>query len=230
MAHLSLHQDLSYCHVDGCLIFLDIRNDRYFRLAEDLEAAFVRHMGGGHVPESGLRRLVQQKILIDGPSGPGDWVPLASEGPTGSALEAASSAQRPCTSAMYTSAALDTFSIVCSTQLQLKTRPLKSILIQLVSFRSRRAEPPTGLSRYEPKALDFAAAFRRVRPFVPIETVCLVDSISIVRFLAKRRIHAHLVFGVTGQPFAAHCWAQHGDLVLNDTVGHVSAHTPIRVI
>ena len=60
--------------------------------------------------------------------------------------------------------------------------------------------------------------------------MCLLDSIALVRFLARRGLYAQLVFGVTDDPFSAHCWVQAGDLVLNDTVGDVSAHTPIRVI
>jgi len=52
----------------------------------------------------------------------------------------------------------------------------------------------------------------------------------LVRFLARRRLSASIVFAVTTNPFNAHCWVQSGDLVLNDTVGNAILHTPIRVV
>ena len=78
--------------------------------------------------------------------------------------------------------------------------------------------------------MDTAAAFRSARPYVPIDTCCLLDSIAMITFLAKRQLHADLVFGVTADPFSAHCWAQYGTTVLNDALGHALTYTPIRVI
>ena len=43
-------------------------------------------------------------------------------------------------------------------------------------------------------------------------------------------MHANLVFGVTGDPFSAHCWVQVDELVLNDTLGNANAYTPIRTV
>ena len=40
---------------------------------------------------------------------------------------------------------------------------------------------------------------------------------------------ADWVFAVKGAPFAAHCWIQLGDIVLNDSVENVRAYTPIMV-
>ena len=75
--------------------------------------------------------------------------------------------------------------------------------------------------------LKAAETFRRARLYVPIETCCLLDSLSLIDFLSRRRLPARLVFGVTSDPFAAHCWVQAGEWVLNDLVGNVIAHTPI---
>ncbi|MBS7456838.1 lasso peptide biosynthesis B2 protein [Coralloluteibacterium stylophorae] len=230
MTRLGLHHDLSFCRADGRLIFLDIRNDRYFRLADDLQTAFLEHMDGRQAPDGQLRRLVQQNILVEGPDRPGHPTEVSVTRPTRSAIEGpgAESGQRRSTSDPV--AVLDTFAAVCSTQLQLRTRPLQGILARLVSLRIRRAAHAITSDADASRALDAAATFRAARPFVPVQTCCLVDSIAMVRFLAKRGIHADLVFGVAGQPFAAHCWVQHRDIVLNDSVGHVSAHTPIRVV
>ncbi|MNN96111.1 hypothetical protein D3C81_2150420 [compost metagenome] len=50
------------------------------------------------------------------------------------------------------------------------------------------------------------------------------------KFLARRGLHADVVFGVIGDPFSAHCWLQAGTLVLNDSIGNIDTYTPIRAI
>lgn len=224
MTHLRLHGDLSYCEVEGHLIFLDIQNDRYFRLTERVESAFVKYLGGD-CSEIGVRELIERQILIDGPDDFGHTPSSFAETPTLSAMEEAVSANKT-----SVSAALDAITAVCSTHLQLKTKRLKRVLDRLASYREKRTSLASVSERGESQVLDASAAFRSARLYVPVDTCCLLDSIAMVKFLAKRGFHANLVFGVTGDPFSAHCWVQHGTTVLNDTVGHVLAHTPIRVI
>jgi hypothetical protein len=117
-------------------------------------------------------------------------------------------------------------------QLQLKIRSLSSILAKLNADRQRlilHTRYPLG-TRPEIRLTDTVAAFMRARQYVPVDRCCLVDSLSLIRFIAKRGFFANLVFAVTGTPFSAHCWAQAGAVVLNDTVGNTHAHTPIRVM
>ena len=225
MTQLRLHDDLSFCKVDGHLIFLDIENDRYFRLSECLESALITYLDGGYGPESNIRRLVDRKILIDGSSDSDYASSLSMKIPTRSSVEEAIRTKRT-----SISEALDTLAIVCSTQLQLKTRSLKKVLDELISLRERRTSRPSTSRHGEFQVAQAAAAFRSARLYVPIDTCCLLDSIALVKFLAKRELHADLVFGVTADPFSAHCWAQCGTTVLNDALGHALAHTPIRVI
>lgn len=222
MTQLRLHRDLSYCRVDGHLIFLDIQNDRYFRLTGCLESALVNYLDDGDASDSSIRSLIERKILIDG-SVDSDCTPfLLTKTPTRSAMEDVVHTMRASISEL-----LDTLATVCSIQRQLNTRSLKQILQNLASFRDKR----TSTSHpNEAHVLEAAAAFRSARLYVPIDTCCLLDSIAMIKFLAKRELHAHLVFGVTGTPFSAHCWTQHGTTVLNDALGHTSTFTPIRVI
>ncbi|MCD7097841.1 lasso peptide biosynthesis B2 protein [Stenotrophomonas sp. MMGLT7] len=225
MMPLKLHDDLSYCKVDGNLIFLDIQNDRYFRLSTDLESCFVNYLEGDDGSHRAIQRLIEHRILIGAATDAGR-IPVSLPGsPTRSAMEEQVSTHRTSISEV-----LDTFAIVCSTQLLLKTRRLKHVLARLASYREKRV--PQALISHQDKSrtLDATAAFRSTRPYVPIDTCCLLDSIALVKFLAKRELAAKLVFGVTATPFSAHCWAQYETTVLNDTVGHVLAHTPIRVI
>lgn len=225
MTQLKLHGDLSYCKVDGHLIFLDIQNDRYFRLTQCLESSLVTYLDDGDCPESDMRRLIERKILIDGPSDLDHTPPSLTAIPMRSAMEETIAPKQASVRAI-----LDTLTIVCSTQLQLKTRSLKQVLDKLVSDRGKRPAQHSMPADRELHLLDAAAAFRSARLYVPIDTCCLLDSIAMVRFLAKRELHANLVFGITADPFSAHCWAQHGAVVLNDALGHALAHAPIKVI
>ncbi len=75
-----------------------------------------------------------------------------------------------------------------------------------------------------------AYIFRLARPYIPIKPNCLLDSLALAKFLARRNLYADVVFGVTSDPFSAHCWLQTGTVVVNDSVGNVDTYTPIRVI
>ena len=224
MAQLRLHRDLSYCKADDHLVLLDIQNDRYFRLSGCLASALIAYMDNGDAPGSSVRKLIERKILVDEPV-VSDCTPLLPiKTPTRSAMEEVVHRRAS------VSELLDTLAIVCSIQRQLKTRSLKQTLWNLASLREKRA-PQTSMSRHgEAHVLEAAAAFRSARLYVPIDMCCLLDSIAMIKFLAKRGLHADLVFGVTGDPFSAHCWAQYGTTVLNDALGHALALTPIKVI
>lgn len=225
MPNFRLRDDLSYCRIDGRLIFLDIRHDRYFRLADCLESALETFLAGGVAPEGQVRKLLDQGILVERQGASSNASPPCASTPTRSATEEDSGIRRSSFIAM-----LDTLAIVCSTQLQLKVRGLKNVLVGLEPLRSARASRSSTSCNSEARVLNLAAAFRHARMYVPVDTCCLLDSIAMARFLAKRGVRTDLVFGVTADPFSAHCWVQYGTIVLNDALGHALAHTPIRVI
>lgn len=224
MTLLELHPDLSYCRVDGHLIFLDIQNDLYFRLARELDIALTTYLAGGDVSERNIHRLIERKILANGSVTGYARTPILKL-PARSAME-----DETCASPAGISELLDAFAIVCSTQLQLKRLGLRHVLRKLVALREKRTSRPSAYHPSESRVMKAAAAFRGARLYVPVDMCCLLDSISMIKFLAKRELHADLVFGVTGDPFSAHCWVQYGTTVLNDALGHTSAFTPIRVI
>lgn len=222
MTSYRLNDDLSFCHIDGRPIFLDTRNDRYFRLSNTLERAFNAHIERTELPPDDVARLVERSILTAAPPSSKSRhrsIVTASR----SALELASPP-----SSRGIGAVAELFAIVCRTQLQLKTRRLKAILDDTIAYRSKKA----GLECRDTEQclLNDTHTFLEARKFVPVEICCLLDSLSIVMFLARRRQHASIVFGVTGDPFTAHCWAQTGELVLNDAIGNIRAYTVIRVI
>lgn len=221
MASYRLQDDLSFCRIDGRLIFLDIRNDRYFRLSTDLERIFVAHVEGTD-GMADVAPLVERNILTAAPPSPS-----AARHPIENASLSALELPSPLTP-NGRGAVVEALAIVCWTQIQLKTRSLKATLNSTVACRRRTG----ALDRcdIEPRLLKETLTFLKARKLVPVENRCLLDSLSLTAFLARRDLYASIVFGVTSDPFSAHCWVQSGKIVLNDTLGHTRAYTVVQVI
>jgi hypothetical protein len=110
----------------------------------------------------------------------------------------------------------------------LRWRHIASVVAKVRARKARR-----GASQ----RVDLAAARRHVAAFVHLRPLlfttkdaCLADSLALVNFLAAYGIFPNWVFGVQTGPFAAHCWVQEGDVVLNDTPDHVRRYTPILAV
>lgn len=223
-----LRDGVSYCPVDGFLIFLDVEEDRYFRLSHRLERVFLAYLKSDIYSPHEVGELVRRNILVPSTTeGEAPHLPAVIAKPTLSLVE-----QRPHTLPFAPLIQLEVCATVCSTQWRLRRQRLSQILTNMAAYRQHKAARPS-LSSGEPKRVRFeqnASTFRHARRYVPIETSCLLDSISLVRFLARRGLLSDLVFGVTHNPFAAHCWVQAEGFILNDTVGNVAAHTPIRKV
>ncbi len=221
-----LNADISFCELDGRLFFLDIRNDRYFCLPRAIEGSLLRYLEAPGDPNADVTELMKHKLLP-----PLGTIPCF-EAATEIALPGESTIEMP---SPHTRAPLDVTRdvvlVVAMMRWQLKAHCLKVVLQTLIDYRNSRISPLVDDNvELRQRLSEAATAFIRVRPYVPIETRCLIDSLSMVRFLAKRGLHAHLVMGIACSPFSAHAWVQHGPLVLNETVGTAQAYVPIRVI
>jgi hypothetical protein len=115
-------------------------------------------------------------------------------------------------------------------QLSLKLRPIQAIVEAIRDRKTRRAM--RGLEEPDPARLRaLVSAFTRLRPlFYTLRSACLLDSLTMVHFLGAEGIHPEWVFGVKTEPFDAHCWVQHGELVLNDAPDRVRQYSPILVV
>jgi len=224
--HVHLRKDLSYCLAGGRIIFLDVRRDCYFRLSHELERKFLSCMKAGAASEADAAALVESNIVTGDPRFAGTTRQLPGS-PSRSALE-----QPASTTTLTPGVMADVFCAVVMTRLQLRIRKLYDVLTELAAYRERRAPGAGGaLSGTEmTRLLEEAALFRRARRYVPVEPRCLLDSLSLTRYLAGRGLHACTVFGVIGDPFAAHCWVQAEDLALNETVGDAESFAPILAI
>ena len=222
-----LHEDLSFCRVDSRFIFLDVGRDCYFRLPELQERAFASLLDGNGLDEVVIRDLSDRHILeetVDPYSIP---QPPSIPPVTRSMVEDADDNETPGLGAL-----MEVLATTYTTSRQLKRCSLKAVLDQTTSYRRNHVLRATRTA-IKQKIRDLhrpSAAFMRARAVSPIGTTCLLDSLSMLKFLAKRGIHASLVFAVTSDPFSAHCWLQSGDIILNDTVGSARAHTPIWML
>ena len=85
--------------------------------------------------------------------------------------------------------------------------------------------PSTSVLRNEVAKFEYL-----VRLFFAHKDSCLFRALALQEFLAASGLHPSLVFGVDTNPFSAHCWLQHEELVLNDCPETVNNFTPILVI
>jgi hypothetical protein len=225
MTHYVLRDDLSYCRVGERLVFLDIDSDKYFHLPFAMEQTFLAYASGDECADAGISTLVERSLLVEKTNTTIESRPDV-EPAVRSAVEAPQSSRH-----LRASELAEVFWTVLHTRTAMKRSTLKRILDRIAVARRLQATPnETSAEISELRLADAAAVFRRARLYVPIEMRCLLDAIAMTRFLLRRRIHAHIVFGIALDPFSAHCWVQVGDLVLNDTVGNVASHTPIRVV
>ena len=227
--HYRLRENLSCCDVNGHMIFLDIAQDRYFRLIGPLEEAMRRFRAHEDVASTLLEDLATARILVEAPDLEARAAIANIHRPARSAIE------QPIVIAghlLSVAIVFEVMAIIWSTHRQLKTRTLKTNLDEASAYRDRKAGA-LGAATSAARENDLLQAnwqFARARRYVPIEPICLLDSLSLLRFLSRRGLSANIVFGVTSEPFAAHCWVQAGDMALNETLSDAHAHTPIRMI
>ena len=107
-------------------------------------------------------------------------------------------------------------------------RPIKEV-VQTVRLRKKCAPGPPRLDIATIREL--VTAFVYLRPlFYTARDACLLDSLTLTRFLAGYGVFPTWVFGVKTDPFYAHCWVQEGDFVFNDTPDFIKAFSPILVV
>lgn len=135
-----LRNDLTFCCIGERLVFLDVGNDRYFRLPEALEHSLLAYLAHDPVSDLEINDLVERGLLVEraqataGPQLP--VIPVAR-----SAMEMPIPARRP-----KLLEKLEVLALVLSTRLALKRNPLGRVLGSLSAAAQRRgcsnARPP----------------------------------------------------------------------------------------
>ena len=209
---------LTACVVNGSITLLDMRQDRYFRVPNSLaDESREWLLGGETAPRRFLDLLTRHAILrrhdpeIATITHQTVVVPAGLIDPMGGNFEEA----------------VSSFSIaraVAAARISLRVRRLQSVVEHRRRWRST-------LRFVRDETLgQTLAAYHRQRRFVPVRKNCLTDSLALDRWLGVRGDPRRIVFGITTEPFLAHCWLQTDAMLLNDSYDHVRRYAPILVI
>jgi hypothetical protein len=120
------------------------------------------------------------------------------------------------------------FAAARSANRSLQSEPIAQTVQRVFARKQRALTPPSSFPLQKTKQL--VAAFNWLRPFYDRQYLCLFDSLALLDFLSQYTIYPTWVFGVQSEPFAAHCWVQDKDRLLNDTVERVRLYTPVLAI
>ena len=214
MAH-SLAPHIHLALFDDRVVVLDVRADRYRLIGGSLASAIVAIANGARPTDpDAIARLLAMNILIPGPG----IEPARIEPARRSALEEGGTCKDVRSSSVGLALAM--------TLIELRILGLRRTL----SLARRRQPMLGGGESRRDEAAALARGYARARPAVPVRRVCLRDSLALQRLLSARDVAATLVIGVKLDPFAAHCWLQDADLVLNDSLHMVGEYRPILAI
>jgi hypothetical protein len=238
MARYALAEHVFVCLNGEHLVLLDLKEDRYWALEASQTSGLGALVGGWPVraaneaattealtPETAaaLEVLRGRGLLTDTVPPGKDATPVSAVVPAREL--AAETDQASGRGGSWPSF----FAASALAKIALRTWPFERVIRRV---RRRKAESGPGAGRLDiERARELMAAFVGYRVFLfSSKNECLFDSLALLEYLARHGIYADWVFGVQTRPFAAHCWVQHGDIVFNDTVEHVSGYTPIMVV
>jgi Transglutaminase-like superfamily len=229
-------------HVFTCMsgdqaILLDLRSDQY--LALDVDAS--RHLSEAVVGwppalaeqrdsqqgvDATVQQLLQRDLVTLDPRKGKPAVAVAAPSPTKTLLtpakflDEAGRGSRP----LQISSVVAVLVAAVRARIWLRLRGIEWI-VNKVSRRAGRAPLDEDMAR------ELVALFYDSQPFVfSARSACIFDSLSLLLFLRRSGSFPQWIFGIRTGPFAAHCWLQSDDIVLNDTVEHVRSYTPIMSV
>jgi Transglutaminase-like superfamily len=239
MARYALADHVFVCLNGEHLVLLDLKEDRYWALEASQTVGLGPLVSGWPVksadstqnadaptPETAaaIEVLRGRGLLADSVPPGKDATPVAATVPM---RELVSEAE---TSAGDRLGNWFTFFAACAlAKITLRAWPFERAILRA---RRRKALAGSKAAKLDSeRARKLVEGFARYRVFLfSSKNECLYDSLALLEYLARYGIYADWVFGVQTRPFAAHCWVQHGDIVFNDTVEHVSGYTAIMVV
>lgn len=188
-------------------IFLDLLGDRYFGLGEPENSRFRARIASCELAEWHLPACLPRPEAWESPnSGP----PVSDE----SRLDIAGIA-----AALWIQRRLE---------VRLRTMPFHQFLIGIREMAEHRLSGGTDARAECMRGI--VADFERARLIRSAANRCVPRSLAFVLRCAARGLRVHAVIGVKSKPFEAHCWAQHGSVVLTDPLEHVLQFKPLLVI
>ncbi len=207
---------VSFCIVGDRAVFLDLRSDRYLSAPAELGRRVVE-FGASAINRLGVDQLVERGILLS-TEGLGAVVEVPFQHASQSIFDAAI----PGVSAL---AALDALARDTVFEMALRKQPIRSLVGQL-----RQKKQGVQRRECESKTRSIAASYRAADYIRSGNNRCLARSLALLNHLLERGCCSELVIGVRTTPFRAHCWVQHHEVVLTDTVDRVRQYSPVLVV
>ena len=222
------------CLAGGHIVFLDLERDKYLCLDLEATAALLPYLRGrsfvirdplvpGCASRAGvsdtLAELQQHNLIaltaLDQAAPSLEQIAL----PTRS-ISAPAGDQYHCTAAE----ACRVYLALTRSAVMLRWRTLAKNIARVTQRRDSAvvSHVATGLETLVQRFAACRGRFGRA-------DACLFNSLALLDYLALHGLYPKIVFGVSMRPFHAHCWVQHEDTVLGDTLERISQFTPIMV-
>ncbi len=251
MQNCFLSRHVHLCVTEDHVVLLDLRQDRYLALGDAESRALAARIPGWPIPgdstaralagsadgpksDSLLRTLIAKRILTSDPE----------LGRVPSSIEVARPAQVLVETVLAHTLLEDGVTVRPAAGIRELAKLVASCVVAASSLRWNSIEATVQRvrarrERYSgrsasldlERARELVRAFVWLRPFVySARDECLLDSLTLVEFLAWHDIFPLWIFGVRTGPFAAHCWIQYEDVVFNDSAEHARGYVPIMAV
>lgn len=218
---LALQKGIRFCVSGEQVILLDLRTERYFALPSGCNDAFRRWLTDEAIGEPEmqyLQRLVQKDILCVTvhEQSRADSRTLSPDVPT----------NRIDTSLVRSSPwrVVEAIGARMVWAWRAKHWRFKRQVHHLENVAKRRKRSQYG------EIGAITRAFELSDLILGSHDKCMERSFAMVSVLRKYGVSAQAIIGVQNAPFAAHCWVQDGETVLNEEPDRVQLFTPILVI
>ncbi len=199
-------ENLAWCIVGEIAVFLDIDQDRYFRLSDARNASFLA--GAGTVRKDAPHQPCAFPL-------PAAWCPPRARS---AAIDLGPFRLGDVARALWMQRRVER---------RLGTHSFAAILRDVRSVTTGHA---SGAQALPVQASRDIRAFEHAKLLRSTKDRCLPRSIALALHLSRRGCRPFVVLGVKFAPFAAHCWTQLGDEIVNDEVEEVLRYTPILVL
>lgn len=223
-----------FCLADNHYVFLDLRSDEYLCLGRTHTNA-IKGLLNGHQttdehsadvsdPDAVLRALLKKELLVKDALDGKPVTPTFADVPTASMKEYSNVSRSRISSAHV----WNFFAASATASKDLRWGTIEQTVRKVAARKSAYIANKATVNNS--KIADLFEIFRTFRPYYPRGYLCMFDSLALLHFLARYGVFPQWVYGVKLEPWAAHCWVQVGDLVVNDIVDNVRGYVPIMII
>ena len=231
-----------WCHCERSVVFLDLRADRYFAAPVGELRALTRPVIGISDPRPANasvlhdaqlvgeleRTLLHRELLVR--TTERDSTMKRQQAPHASRTLLQSEGLNGASGGPTRSPTFGTFWNF-AIALLVTLFQLQAFSLERVVSRSVAKRPCDCAATSTEKVSRLLAAFRFCRALTYSSyNRCLFDTLLLVHFLARYDVFPCWIFGVKLEPFAAHCWVQLGETVLDDTLDRIGRYSPIMTV